>query len=57
MLTLLSARRVWKDYFPAVDGIVFLIDCHDRARFSEAKAELDVSEVIFCIEMLLLTCI
>ena len=32
---------MWKDYFPAVDAIVFLIDCVDKARFGESKTELD----------------
>ena len=37
----LQARRVWKDYFPAIDAIVFIIDSVDRGRFNEARSELN----------------
>jgi GTP-binding protein SAR1 len=39
-----NARRLWREYYPECGGIVYIVDCADRQRFNEAKAELDVCE-------------
>ncbi|KAL4240230.1 GTP-binding protein SAR1a [Mactra antiquata] len=36
-----QVRRVWKDYFPAVDGVIFIVDSADEKRFEEARVELE----------------
>lgn len=36
-----AARRLWRQYFTAVDGIVFLVDTTDHRRFPEAREELN----------------
>ena len=44
-----TARRLWKDYFTTVDGVVFMVDVLDRTRFPESKQELD--ELLTCDEL------
>ena len=32
-----AARRLWRDYFAAIDGIVFMTDAVEMERFPEAR--------------------
>jgi len=35
-----TARRIWKDYYSSVNGLIFIVDAADRTRFEEACEEL-----------------
>ena len=35
------ARRLWREYSSATDGVVFLVDASDRDRFLECRQALD----------------
>ena len=37
----MQARKTWREYAGAVDGIIVMVDAADQARLEEAKAELD----------------
>lgn len=36
-----TVRKVWKNYFPNVDGIIYLVDAAKPSRFEESKVEFE----------------
>ena len=34
-------RKIWREYFPKIDAIVYLVDAADPSRFAESRAEFD----------------
>lgn len=36
-----AMRKTWRQYFPKLDAIIYLVDASDPGRFAESKAELD----------------
>ena len=36
-----AMRKVWREYFPKIDAIVYLVDAADPSRFEESKKEFD----------------
>lgn len=37
-----AARKIWKNYFPNLDGIIYMVDAADPKRFEESKKELQM---------------
>ncbi len=37
----IAMRKMWREYFPKIDAIVYLVDAADPARFKESKEEFD----------------
>ena len=36
-----AMRKVWREYFPKIDAIVYMIDAADPSRFQESRAEFE----------------
>ena len=36
-----AMRKMWRDYFPKIDAIVYVVDAANPDRFKESKTEFD----------------